>query len=67
MSLVDQPVSLSASAAVTPTPMSFDGTHGAVLREARLDVAEIVDVISAAAFLQSDQPADAVARCALGP
>ncbi len=41
---------IAASAAMTATPASFDGTHIAALREAGLDDGEIVDVINAAAF-----------------
>ena len=40
----------AASAAITATPATFDGTHIVALREAGLDDAEIVDVINAAAF-----------------
>jgi alkylhydroperoxidase domain protein len=41
---------IAASAALTATPVTFDGTHIAALRAAGLDDAEIVDVINAAAF-----------------
>jgi alkylhydroperoxidase domain protein len=41
---------IAASAALTTTPVTFDGTHIAALRAAGLDDAEIVDVINAAAF-----------------
>lgn len=41
---------IAASAAITATPAAFDSTHIAALREAGLDDAEIVDVISAASF-----------------
>jgi alkylhydroperoxidase domain protein len=41
---------IAASAALTATPPSFDGTHIAALRAAGLDDAEIVDVINASAF-----------------
>ena len=41
---------IAASAAITATPATFDGTHIAALREAGLDDAEIVDVINAASF-----------------
>ena len=41
---------IAASAALTATPATFDGTHIAALRAAGLDDAEIVDVINAAAF-----------------
>ena len=41
---------IAASAAITATPASFDGTHIAALREVGLDDGEIVDVINAAAF-----------------
>ena len=41
---------IAASAALTATPATFDGSHIAALRAAGLDDAEIVDVINAAAF-----------------
>jgi alkylhydroperoxidase domain protein len=41
---------IAATAALTATPPTFDGTHIAALRAAGLDDAEIVDVINAAAF-----------------
>ena len=40
----------AATAALTATPPTFDGTHVAALRAAGLDDAEIVDVINAASF-----------------
>ena len=41
---------VAATAALTATPPTFDGTHIAALRAAGLDDAEIVDVINAASF-----------------
>src|SRR5262245_4251936 len=41
---------IAATAALTATPPTFDGTHIAALRAAGLDDAEIVDVINAASF-----------------
>ena len=41
---------VAATAALTATPPTFDGTHVAALRAAGLDDAEIVDVINAASF-----------------
>lgn len=41
---------VEASAALTATPVAFDATHVARLREAGLDDAEISDVVHAAAF-----------------
>jgi alkylhydroperoxidase domain protein len=41
---------IAAAAAITATPMAFEGSHIEALRDAGLDDAEIVDVINAASF-----------------